>query len=334
MSTVSAGLGVTALLVVTGGMAVASPQVTVAQVQKQLTKLTTRQDKLDQQLDQVKQELASATQRLKVVKSEEARQSTQFSAMRGEIGQIAAQAYEQGSLNTSIALLTSGRPQQILDQSSMLLELSSANTAEMNQFLAAARALKNTQQAAARTRDGILQLKKSIASRLKVLNGLVAKEKALLAQLTPVQRKVAAPGGGGGTGGGGGGGGGGQKPPPVSGAAGAAVDYVFSKIGCPYLWGGTGPCNPGFDCSGLMMEAWAAAGVSIPRTSEEQWADLPHVSESDMQPGDILVFNGATHVGMFVGHGELVDAPQTGMDVEEVPLSGWYSANLDGVVRP
>jgi peptidoglycan DL-endopeptidase CwlO len=332
MSTVSAGLGVAALLVVTGGMAVASPQVTIAQVQKQLNKLTTRQDKLDQQLDQVKQELTSATQRLKVIKSEEVRQSRQFSAMRGEIGQIAAQAYEQGSLNSSIALLTSGRPQQILDQSSMLLELSSANTAEMNQFLAAARVLKNTQQAAARTRDGILQLKKSIASRLKALNATVAKEKALLAQLTPVQvKKVTAPGGGGGTGGGGGGG---QKPPPVSGAAGAAVDYVFSKIGCPYLWGGTGPCNPGFDCSGLMMEAWASAGVSIPRVSYDQMSDLPAVSLSDLQPGDILGFADNSHVGMYVGGGYLIDAPQTGEDVEKVALSGWYKEELDGAVRP
>lgn len=332
MSAVTAGLGVTALLVITGGVAVASPQVTIAQVQKQLNKLTTKQDKLDQQLDQVKQELASATQRLAVVKREEARQSRQFNAMRGEIGQIAAQAYEQGSLNSSIALLTSGKPQQILDQSSMLLELSSANTAEMNQFLAAARALTNTKQAATRTRDGILQLKKSIAGRLKALNGLVSKEKAILAQLTPVQvKKVTAPGGGG-TGGGGGGTGG--KPPPVSGAAGKAVDYAYAQLGCPYVYGATGPCSAGFDCSGLMMEAWAAAGVSIPRTSYEDWDSLPHVSESDMQPGDILVFDGEGHVGMYVGGGELIDAPQTGMNVEKVPLAGWYSANLDGVVRP
>ncbi len=74
--------------------------------------------------------------------------ATQFNSMRGQIGQIAAQAYEQGSMNSSIALLTSGKPQQILDQSSILLELSSANNAEMDQFLAAARAARNTQQAA------------------------------------------------------------------------------------------------------------------------------------------------------------------------------------------
>lgn len=336
LTSVTAGLAVTGLLVITGGVAVASSQVTVAQVEKKLNQLTSKEDKLDQQLDQVKQELAAANQRLAVVKREQATDARQFNSMRGQIGQIAAQAYEQGTLNTSIALLTSGKPQQILDQSSILLELSSANNAEMNQFLAAARQVRNTQEAVNRTKAGIVQLKKSIAGRLKTLHGLIAKAKALIQQLTPVQRKVAAPGGGGGTGGGGGGGGGGKPPPPVSGAAGKAVQFAYDQVKahCPYVYGATGPCANGFDCSGLMMAAWAYAGVSIPRTSYEDWDQLPHVSESDMQPGDILVFDAEGHVGMYVGGGELIDAPQTGMDVEEVPLAGWYSANLDGVVRP
>jgi cell wall-associated NlpC family hydrolase len=112
------------------------------------------------------------------------------------------------------------------------------------------------------------------------------------------------------------------------------VAYAYSKIGCPYLWGGTGPCNPGFDCSGLTMMAWAYAGISIPRTSYSQWDDLPHVSTSDLQPGDILVFNGASHVGIYVGNNKLIDAPQTGMDVQLISLTGWYAQTLDGAVRP
>jgi cell wall-associated NlpC family hydrolase len=83
-----------------------------------------------------------------------------------------------------------------------------------------------------------------------------------------------------------------------------------------------------------MMQAWAAAGVAIPRTSEEQMSELPSVSLSELAPGDILGFSGNSHVGMYMGGGELIDAPQTGMNVQEVPLSGWYAANLDGAVRP
>ena len=76
------------------------------------------------------------------------------------------------------------------------------------------------------------------------------------------------------------------------------------------MFGASGPDS--FDCSGLTSAAWASVGISIPRTSEEQWAGLPHVPTSDMQPGDILVFNGAGHVGIYVGGGMLIDSPHTG----------------------
>ena len=83
-----------------------------------------------------------------------------------------------------------------------------------------------------------------------------------------------------------------------------------------------------------MMAAWAYAGVSIPRTSYGQ-ATLPAVSTSALQPGDILEFAGDSHVGIYVGGGMLIDAPQPGMNVEKVSLSSsWYASNLDGAVRP
>jgi cell wall-associated NlpC family hydrolase len=83
-----------------------------------------------------------------------------------------------------------------------------------------------------------------------------------------------------------------------------------------------------------MMQAWAAAGIAIPRTSEAQ-AGLTSVSLSALQPGDILEFAGDSHVGMYVGHGMLIDAPQPGLNVEEVSMSNsWYAANLDSAVRP
>jgi cell wall-associated NlpC family hydrolase len=82
------------------------------------------------------------------------------------------------------------------------------------------------------------------------------------------------------------------------------------------------------------MSAWSYAGVQIPRTSGEQWAGLPHVSTANMQPGDIMVFNGAGHVGIYVGNGMLIDAPQPGMSVERVAFSGWYRSTFDGAVRP
>ena len=98
-------------------------------------------DKLDQQLDQAQTELQSANQRLSVVNSQVSRFTTQFDAMRSQIGRIAAQAYMQGQVNSSIELLTTGKPQQILDESSILSELSSSNSAQVDQFVAAAQRL-------------------------------------------------------------------------------------------------------------------------------------------------------------------------------------------------
>jgi cell wall-associated NlpC family hydrolase len=324
---VTATLAALGMLVATGGVAVARPQLTVAQVQKKLSELYTRADKLDQQLDQAKQELTSANQRLKIVNKEAARYSAQFSGLRSEVGQIAAQAYEQGTMNTSMALLTSGNPQQILDQSSILLELSSANAAEMDQFIAAAKALTSAQQAARHTREGIAKLKASLTKRKASLEALITKEKALLSQLTPPERVGTGPGGGGG-------GGGGHYHGPTGSQADKAVQFAYDQLNCPYVYGGTGPCNSGFDCSGLMQAAWAYAGISIPRTSYDQMGGLESVSTSDLQPGDILGFAGNSHVGMYVGGGYLIDAPHTGADVEKVKLAGWYSEELDGAVVP
>jgi cell wall-associated NlpC family hydrolase len=335
---VTAGLAALGLLAATGGVATAAPRAprapkpTISQVQAKLDKLNTKADKLDNQFDQVKQELQSANQRLKVVNREAARYAKQFASMRSEISRIATQAYMQGSLNSSMALLTSGNPQQILNQSSVLLELDSANAAEMDQFLAAAHHLTSTQQAATHTRAGIAALQANLGKRKASLNKLISQQKSLLAQLTPVQ--TSPPSGGGGSGGGI------KYTGPTSTQAEKAVKFAYDQLGCPYVFGGTGPCNSGFDCSGLMMEAWASAGVSIPRISNDQIAGLPHVALQSgdvtkyLQPGDILGFAGDSHVGMYIGNGMMIDAPHTGLNVERVALSGWFLSDLDAAVRP
>jgi cell wall-associated NlpC family hydrolase len=99
------------------------------------------------------------------------------------------------------------------------------------------------------------------------------------------------------------------------------------------VWGATGPNS--YDCSGLVQAAWAAAGVSIPRTTYDQWAALPHISASAIQPGDLLFYEAEGHVAIYVGDGYIIDAPRTGLNVEKIPMNtSWYAANFDGAVRP
>ncbi|WP_232012440.1 C40 family peptidase [Propionibacterium australiense] len=95
-----------------------------------------------------------------------------------------------------------------------------------------------------------------------------------------------------------------------SASAQAAVDFALAQLGKPYVYGASGPS--GYDCSGLMMAAYASAGVSIPRTSQAQMAGLTSVSLSNLQPGDLVFFYGGSHVGMYIGNGQVVHAPTEG----------------------
>ncbi|MFJ8014110.1 C40 family peptidase [Streptomyces sp. NPDC096339] len=113
-------------------------------------------------------------------------------------------------------------------------------------------------------------------------------------------------------------------------AGGAALRYAAAQIGKPYVWGAEGPAS--FDCSGLTSQAWAHAGRTIPRTSQEQWAQLPKVPLDRLRPGDLVVyFPKATHVGLYIGGGKVIQAPRPGTRVKVSPIA----ANpLLGAVRP
>jgi cell wall-associated NlpC family hydrolase len=109
-----------------------------------------------------------------------------------------------------------------------------------------------------------------------------------------------------------------------------AIGYAFQQLGKPYQWGAQGPGT--FDCSGLTSQAWAHAGVPIPRTSQQQWAKLPHVPLELLRPGDLVVyFTGATHVALYIGNGLVIQAPRPGAVVKVSPIA----ANpVLGAVRP
>jgi cell wall-associated NlpC family hydrolase len=323
---IAAGTLAVGMIISAAGTAGAAPQPTVAQVQAKLKKLNLRAAVLDQRYNQAQQELTSASQRLKLVNTEESRYLARFRAMRTQVARIAALAYENGNMTSVAAMLTSGNAQQILDQSSILLELSSANSAEMSQFIAAADQLNGAQQAARRAKTAIATLRNSLASQKKSLKKLIGQQQTLLAQLTPAQQQTTGPGGAGG----------GGAPPAYKGATGTqaeqAVAFAYAQLGKPYVFGAAGPNS--YDCSGLTMASWAAAGVSIPRVSYAQMSGLPSVPLNNLQPGDILGFAGNSHVGIYVGGNFLIDAPIPGQVVEKVALSGWYQQNLDGAVRP
>ncbi len=120
-------------------------------------------------------------------------------------------------------------------------------------------------------------------------------------------------------------------PPAVSGSVGAVLQAAYSQIGTPYQFGGASP-ETGFDCSGFTMWSWAHAGVSLPHSSAGQYASLPHVSQADLQPGDLVFFySPISHVGIYVGGGRMIHSPHTGSVVQVVPI---YWDSFAGAARP
>jgi peptidoglycan DL-endopeptidase CwlO len=331
------GIALTAGLAAAGGLVIfaagagAAPQPTVDQVQARINQLTSQFDKVSEQLDQASQQLSAAQSRLSQVRVHLDHANAQFQAAQASVAQTAAAAFEDTGATSVAGVLTSGDPSVVLQQGSLLMELSGNRNAQTRQLLTDASQLAGVEQEMQRTEAGIASLKSQLAAHKTSLGNLIATEKATLDGLTVPQQQAVVSNSIGANG---------SSAPqqytgPTSTQGEKAVAFAYAQLGCPYLYGGTGPCHPGFDCSGLAQAAWASAGVQIPRDSYEQWAALPHIPLSSIEPGDLLIYNGEGHVAIYVGGGYIIDAPETGMDVEKIPMSTpWYADSLDGVLRP
>jgi peptidoglycan DL-endopeptidase CwlO len=322
------GLAVMGGLAVYGGIAGAAPQPTVAQVQARINQLTSQFDQVSVQLDQASQQLSAARSKLTQVRVHLDYANAQFREAQATVAQTAAAAFEDSGATSVAGVLTSGDPSAVLQQGSLLMELSGNRNAQTKQLLADASELAEAEQQMQRTEDGVAALKARLTAQKDSLGGLLATEKATLASLTvPQQQTVVSNsiGAGGTTAA--------TYTGPTSTQAERAVAFVYAQLGKPYQWGATGPGS--FDCSGLAQAAWAAAGVSVPRDTYEQWAALPHIAASAIQPGDLLYFDGVGHVAIYVGDGYMIDAPQTGLDVEKIPMdTPWYASTFVGAARP
>ena len=336
-SRIRRGIAIAAGLVSVSGLAIfatgagAAPQPSVSQVQAKINQLTTQFDKVSQQLDQATQQMSAAQTKLSQVRVRLRHANAQFQAAQANMAATAAAAFEDSGATSIAGVLTSGDPSVLLQQGSLLMELSGNRSAQTKQLLTDASQLAGVEQEMSRTEAGIAGLKRQLSGHRSSLGKLIDTQKATLASLTVPQRQAVTDNSIGANG---------SSAPqqytgPTSTQAGRAVAFAYAQLGCPYVYGGTGPCQRGYDCSGLAQAAWAAAGVQIPRDSYSQWAALPHVPLSSIEPGDLLIYNGEGHVAIYVGGGYIIDAPQTGMNVQKIPESTpWYADNLDGVLRP
>ncbi|MET9597402.1 C40 family peptidase [Streptomyces sp. NPDC006459] len=263
------------------------------------------------------------------------RARTALESERALAGRLAREQYQGGrGLSPYARMLLAGNPQAALDQRRLAAREGSRRAAVLARL---ARGERQADALAARARTA-LDARQSLAARQKLQQEEVAAQlkevERVLSALTPdqlarlgakeaedtaaAQRDLVDSG----------------RLPTRTGkptaAGGAALRYAAAQIGKPYVWGAEGPGS--FDCSGLTSQAWAHAGRAIPRTSQEQWARLPKVPLESLRPGDLVVyFPKATHVGLYVGDGKVIQAPRPGARVKVSPIA----ANpLLGAVRP
>jgi cell wall-associated NlpC family hydrolase len=128
--------------------------------------------------------------------------------------------------------------------------------------------------------------------------------------------------------------GGGEAPTGSAPAAqyGGVVGIAMQYLGIPYLWGGASP-STGFDCSGFVMYVYAQVGVSLPHNAAMQYSYGSPVSRSELQPGDLVFFNGLGHNGIYIGGNQFIHSPHTGDVVKISSLSGWYDSTFYGARR-
>jgi peptidoglycan DL-endopeptidase CwlO len=298
----------TALAVVlpaTAARATPSP----SEIEKQINALWNQSEVIIEQYNGVHAKLMENRAKLAKLKKQMDPLQLQVQLAYTQVGAMSAQLYMRGPGSTMNALLSAGTPAHLADQLTTLDQMAKYQRDAIDNVRAKV-AEYDTQR---RPLDALVnQLARQDAD-------LAAKKKTITAQLAKLQKlRQQAYGASGGAGGS-------LKPvlcPQVyiGGAAATAVAYACSHIGAPYQWGADGPNS--FDCSGLTMAAWAAAGVTLYHQSAVQKSETTRISASSARPGD-LVFYGSPphHVGIYIGNGWMVHAPHDGDRVREAKVN-------------
>ncbi len=312
--------------------ATGQPKPSVAQVKAKVDALMHQAEVATEHYDGAKAQTDQQTTKVNRLLAQAAKKTEQLNNSRRVLGQYAAAQYRQGGDLTTTRYLMSGDPQDLADNAHLTEVLGKRQKQAVEDYrvqqasatqqrIEAAKSLATltTQQAQLKAAKSDVQTKLSAAQKL--LNTLNAQEKKRLAELAAKQeaearQKAAALAA--------------QqaklqaslktKAPVNSSVADQAIAFARQQLGKPYVWGATGPDS--FDCSGLTQAAYKAAGITLPRTTYDQVNVGTRVSESDLQPGDLIFFYADdSHVGLYIGNGEMIHAPHTGTVVKIAPIT-------------
>jgi cell wall-associated NlpC family hydrolase len=357
IATALATLCITAL---SGSVLVAAPtfaEPDIGTVQTRVDALYHQAEQASERYNNARIELQQAQTRLSALRADLARQRKKVDTVRAEVASSVVSQYQGQALSATTQVLLSDNPDAFLDQLTTVSEYNDQQTQIMADFAVQAKQLDLRRAAAQRELDRIAGTKKKLGQDKAEIDKKAAEAKALLGRLraeaaarararakaaaearakaaAEAQRRAAlqpsrsasrpaapaaprtapAP----------------TSAPAASGRASAAVQYALAQVGDAYVWGAAGPSA--FDCSGLMMAAWAQAGVGLPHSSSAQMGSGTPVSQSQLQPGDLVFYySPVSHVGMYIGNGQIVHAANPSSGVTTAPVN---SMPYSGAVRP
>jgi cell wall-associated NlpC family hydrolase len=305
-------------LVAPATAALADP--TPAQVQAQIDKGNSDVELIVEQYNKVNDELTATQAALAALQTKLVPLQSNMDTASANVSKIAVTAYQTGSsLQTWSLLLSDRSTDNFMDQVATLRQISQSQQHQIDTYTAT----KKSVDAESKRLNDLLAAQTAqkadlVAKRTKI-EGDIARLDALQKKLTaqaaaanhnngntkaPTTNPTAPPTYG--------------PPPAVSGSAGKAVSYAWAQLNKRYVWGAAGP--NAFDCSGLTMMAWRAAGVSLPHNAAGQYHAIKHITRSQLVPGDLVFYNGLGHVGIYIGNNQIIHAPNSRTVVKVSPV--------------
>ncbi|WP_405822499.1 NlpC/P60 family protein [Streptomyces sp. NBC_00838] len=314
------------------GSAHAEPRLTPAQVKAKVDKLYHEAEVATEKYNGAKEKADDARASLDKLRDEAARRTERLNASRNALGSIAAAQYRAGGLDPAVQLALSSDPDSYLRGAALAERAGFQQARAVSRMRTQLGDIDRLRTKADGELAGLKSRQAELATHKSTVRGKLDDARRLLGRLSAAERArydgaadtagpradrsrsqgataaMAAPGA----------------------RAAAAISYARGAIGKPYVWGATGP--DGFDCSGLTQAAWRAAGVSLPRTTYTQINAGQRVSRSQLAPGDLVFFySGISHVGLYVGDGQMIHAPRPGAGVRLAPIDQMPFA---GATRP
>jgi cell wall-associated NlpC family hydrolase len=294
-----------ALPLTSGNAQSRAPQPSFDELVAQARLLAHQIDTLSQQYDGLQVRLSETRSAARAAAETAARDQSALADGVQKVGQIAAESYVTGGYDPTLQLATSADPQGFIDRASIMDHLRSEHGAVVHGLQTAQAAASRAQQTAQQQAEQVSSLARQIrAQRDKIQSKINLIESSAYKKALAIASQT------------------GHFPvtAPVGDSIGArALRFALGKQGDPYIWGAAGPAS--FDCSGLVMWAYAQVGIQLPHYTGDQWVSGVHISKSQLEPGDLVFFYpDLGHVGMYIGNGLMVDAPNFNEAVRVEPV--------------